>query len=64
MSSRVRLLPTLMGAAGVLLALRIGAMASTPAEPPEPAGSEQAAELHERHLGGQGVGPMDGVERG
>ncbi len=44
MSSRVRLLPTLMGAAGVLLALRIGAMASTPTEPPAPAESEKAAE--------------------
>lgn len=52
MSSRVRLLPTLMGAAGVLLALRIGAMASTPAEPPEPAGSEQAAEPADQASGG------------
>jgi flagellar motility protein MotE (MotC chaperone) len=46
MSSHVRLLPTLIGAAGVLLFLRIGAMAADtapePAAPAAEAGGEQA----------------------
>lgn len=43
MSSRVRLLPTLIGAAGVLLCLRIGAMAAdTAPEPAAPAAEASA----------------------
>jgi flagellar motility protein MotE (MotC chaperone) len=46
MSSRVRLLPTLIGAAGVLLFLRIGAMAASPEgeQPAEPAPAAEASE--------------------
>jgi len=48
MSSRVRLLPTLIGAAGVLLCLRIGAMAADtapePAAPAAAASADQAAD--------------------
>lgn len=44
MSSRVRLLPTLVGAAGVLLCLRIGAMAANSEAPAPEAGSTAAAE--------------------
>jgi flagellar motility protein MotE (MotC chaperone) len=45
MSSRVRLLPTLIGATGVLLCLRIGAMAASqePAADPANAAGDQAA---------------------
>jgi len=44
MSSRVRLLPALIGAVGVLLALRLGAMAQAPADQTKPAmGSADAA---------------------
>ena len=38
MSSRVRLLPTLIGAAGVLMVLRLGAMASAAEDPKKPEG--------------------------
>jgi flagellar motility protein MotE (MotC chaperone) len=46
MSTRVRLLPTLIGAAGVLLFLRIGAMAASPGgeQPPEPAPAAETSE--------------------
>jgi flagellar motility protein MotE (MotC chaperone) len=46
MSSRVRLLPTLIGAAGVLLFLRIGAMAASPEgeKPAEPAPAAEASD--------------------
>lgn len=61
MSSRVRLLPTLIGTAGVLLFLRIGAMAAGPEgeTPPEPAPAEasepQGAE-------GQASAPKEGEQ--
>lgn len=54
MSSRIRILPTLMGAVGVLLCLRIGAMAasSEPEKPAEPAvESQQPAEASEKPEG-------------
>ncbi len=59
MSSRVRLLPTLMGAAGVLLALRIGAMASTPEVPPAHPEGEKVAEATDH---GSEVKPADASE--
>ncbi|MBL8779344.1 MAG: hypothetical protein JNL06_00250 [Alphaproteobacteria bacterium] len=44
MSSRVRLLPVLIGTAGILLTLRIGALASNAAPEPTPAASAEEAQ--------------------
>lgn len=70
MSSRVRLLPTLIGAAGVLLFLRIGAMAASP-EGEKPADATAAESAQPEGVASQGsdeasakqdAAPKDGGE--
>ena len=51
MSSRVRLLPTLIGAAGVLLFLRLGAMAADPAADAEAGGDAATKEVTAPQVG-------------
>ncbi len=57
MSSRVRLLPTLIGAAGVLMCLRIGAMA---ADPPPDAPNPDVPEISKA----ENPGPAQGAKEG
>ena len=51
MSSRVRLLPTLIGAAGVLLFLRLGAMAADPAADADAGGDAATKEVTAPQVG-------------